>query len=255
MRLMILAGLGLATAAGMAAAQEWRANPEGSAVTTATARWESGAILFSRCEQGQLAVMIPLAVAVQGDTARVSYSFDQSAPVGETWSVSADGRTAFARNPGRFARALMNGSSLALTIAGEDAPSQRFELDLDRQAEPLARTLTACGQSLEDSRDALPLIDDPHWIQRPSTALIRNLYPLEAAAAGRSGIAHVACVARWDGVLEDCSLLSETPRGLGFGEATLGAARHHRLEPATPAGANARARRGLVHLSMRWQLG
>ena len=252
MRMMILAGLGLATVAGAAGAQEWRANADGPA-TTATARWESGAILFSRCAQGQLALLVPLAVAVQGDTARVSYSFDQGEPVGETWSVSADGRTAFARNPGRFARALMNGSSLSLTVAGQDAPSQRFELDLARQADPLARTLTACGQRLEDSRDALPLIDDPQWVERPSPAQINRLYPLAAASANQSGIAHVACVARWDGALEDCRLLSETPGGLDFGAATLAAARHHRLAPVQPTTRG--PQRGLVHLSMRWQLG
>lgn len=252
MRMMILAGFGLAAITGGASAQEWRAAADQGRVT-ATAQWESGAILFSRCDRGQLALLVPLAVTVEGDTARVSYSFDQGAPVAEIWSVSADGRTAFARNPARFARALMNASSLSLTVAGQDAPSQRFELDLDRQAEPLASTLSACGQRLEDSRDGLPLIEDPQWIQRPSPAQINRLYPLAAASANRSGIAHVACVARWDGVLEDCHVLSETPGGLDFGAATLAAARHHRLAPVAQTGAD--RRRGVVHLSMRWQLG
>jgi len=253
MRMMILAALGLSAAATGALTQEWTPHQGEDMNAGAQARWPSGAILFARCDAGQLALLAPLAAPIEGDLVRVEYGFDGADPVGESWSVSGDGRTVFARNPGRFARALMGASSLSLHVAGDSGPSQRFNLDLSDQAEPLARTLTACGERLQDPSDALPLITNPQWAQRPNAAIIRNLYPLEAAAAGQSGVAHAACVARWDGVLEDCRLLSETPRALGFGEATLGAARHHRLEPVAPQGSD--PRRGLVHLSIRWQVG
>lgn len=253
MRMMILAAVGLSAVATGAVTQEWTPHQGEGLSAAAQARWPSGAILFARCDAGQLALLAPLAAPIEGDLVRVEYAFDGADPVGESWSVSGDGRTVFARNPGRFARALMGASSLSLHVAGDSGPSQRFNLDLSDQAEPLARTLTACGERLQDPSDALPLITNPQWAQRPNAAIIRNLYPLEAAAAGQSGVAHAACIARWDGVLEDCRLLSETPRAQGFGEATLGAARHHRLEPVAPQGSD--PRRGLVHLSIRWQVG
>ena len=253
MRMMILAAVGLSVMATGSTAQEWTARQGEGLSAAAEARWPSGAILFARCDEGQLALLAPLAAPIEGDLARVEYGFDGADPVTESWSVSGDGRTVFARNPGRFVRALMGASNLSMRVAGESGPNQRFTLDLSDQAEPLAMTLTACGERLQDPSDALPLITSPRWAERPNDAIIRNLYPLDAAAAGQSGVAHAACVARWDGTLEDCRLLSETPRAMGFGEATLAAARHHRMEPVAPQGSD--PRRGLVHLSIRWQVG
>lgn len=251
MRVMMTAAILLASA-GAAAAQDWTAyNDQG--MVGAVARWPSGAILFARCDAGQLALLTPLAAPVEGGFARAEYSFNDGETAVETWSASADGRTVFARNPARFSRALMSASSLSLRVTGDDAPSQRFELNLPSDTRPLADTLNACGDTLTDSRDALPLISAPQWASRPNASVIQRLYPLEAAASETSGVAHVACVARWDGTLEDCRLLSETPPDMGFGEATLRAARRHRLEAAPQQGTD--PRRGMVHLTIRWELG
>ena len=253
MRMVIMAAAGLLASAGGAMSQDWGPYGEEQGVVGAVARWPSGAILFARCDNGRLDLLAPLAAPVEGEFALAEYSFNDGDTTVESWSASADGRTVFARNPARFARTLMSASSLSLRVTGDNAPSQRFELNLSSDTASLASTLNACGHTLTDSRDALPLISAPQWASRPNASIIRRLYPLEAAAAQTTGVAHVACVARWDGTLEDCRLLSETPPDMGFGEATLRAARHHRLEAAPQHGAD--PRRGMVHLSIRWELG
>lgn len=253
MRMWVMAVAAVLVSTGGATAQNWNPYDSDQGVVGAVARWPSGAILFARCADGRLDLLAPLAVPVGGEFAVAEYSFNDGETTAESWSASADGRTIFARNPARFARTLLSASSLSLRVTGNNAPSQRFELNLSSDTASLAQTLAACGQTLTDSRDALPLISAPQWASMPNAAVIRRLYPLEAAAAETSGVAHVACVARWDGTLEDCQLLSETPPDLGFGEATLRAARHHRLQAAPQQGAD--PRRGLVHLSIRWEVG
>lgn len=50
--------------------------------------------------------------------------------------------------------------------------------------------------------------------------------------ADGEGVVRVRCVVQDDGRFLDCRILSEQPRGLGFGERALGAARQARLDAA-----------------------
>lgn len=76
-------------------------------------------------------------------------------------------------------------------------------------------------------------IGDPRWLQRP-----RNLaayYPARAIERNVEGAVRLDCVVRVTGLL-DCSVISESPRGWGFGDAALRMARAHRMVPATRDG-------------------
>ncbi len=74
-------------------------------------------------------------------------------------------------------------------------------------------------------------------VRGPSLAELRREHPPAAFAARRGGRGEVSCVIRIDTRLEDCRLVSESPQGMGFGEAALRSARYFRFEPPTRGGA------------------
>jgi protein TonB len=68
--------------------------------------------------------------------------------------------------------------------------------------------------------DANPSVSHPDWTKAPSKAEALSLFPAQARAAGvKHGSAVVACTVALDGALTACATLSESPPGLGFGEA------------------------------------
>lgn len=74
-------------------------------------------------------------------------------------------------------------------------------------------------------------------VRGPSLNDLRREHPPAAFAARRGGRGEVSCVIRVDTRLEDCRLVSESPQGMGFGEAALRSARYFRFEPPTRGGA------------------
>ena len=77
----------------------------------------------------------------------------------------------------------------------------------------------------------------PRLIQGPTKDQLRRLHPREAFRQRLNGSARIACRIRLDMRLEDCRLVSESPQGMGFGEAALRSARSFRFEPPTRGGA------------------
>ena len=57
------------------------------------------------------------------------------------------------------------------------------------------------------------------WTAAPTAADMAAAYPEKARAQGVGGGAQLVCTAARDGALEDCEILAEAPRGLGFGAA------------------------------------
>lgn len=77
----------------------------------------------------------------------------------------------------------------------------------------------------------------PDWAAKPSGDTMARYYPEEAIDNSISGRAVVRCNVRSDTRLERCELVSESPAGMGFGEAGLKmAAREFRIRPATVDG-------------------
>jgi periplasmic protein TonB len=67
-------------------------------------------------------------------------------------------------------------------------------------------------------------------IRQASVAELRALHPQQAR--GRSGRVAVSCQVQLDTRLDGCRVSSETPPGLGFGQAGIQAAtRHYRFSP------------------------
>jgi len=70
----------------------------------------------------------------------------------------------------------------------------------------------------------------PTWLTAPTLA---QFYPQRALDADREGVAQLSCTVGAQGNLANCSVVSETPDGFGFGQAALKAAQDARLSPTT----------------------
>lgn len=101
---------------------------------------------------------------------------------------------------------------------------------------------TFCGRQDCGSEATLPdmralaeapevLIDKPRWSQAPSLIEAQAAYPLSAQAFRLGGWAMLQCRVTQVGGLEDCAVLAQEPRRLGFGAAGLKVAGSYRLDP------------------------
>jgi protein TonB len=84
------------------------------------------------------------------------------------------------------------------------------------------------GQSLAQAPDSV--ITKPNWAQLPNARDIVEYMP-NAARQGVSGRATINCRVTKAGRLRDCSVLNETPEGLGFGAAAVKMAVKFRMKP------------------------
>lgn len=74
-------------------------------------------------------------------------------------------------------------------------------------------------------------VTDRNWIRRPSAAQLAAAWPAAARQAGVRGKVVMDCMVAYDGGLQDCKVVVETPADLGFGAAALGLAGHYQLTP------------------------
>lgn len=75
------------------------------------------------------------------------------------------------------------------------------------------------------------------WTQRPSARRISELYPSRALREGVGGRVELSCSVRSNQTLA-CSVASESPAGLGFGQAALSASGSYRARPTLSDGSN-----------------
>jgi periplasmic protein TonB len=76
-------------------------------------------------------------------------------------------------------------------------------------------------------------ITAPDWLQRPRD--LARYYPRRAIERNIQGEALLDCLVSTAGTLQ-CSVISESPEGWGFGAAALRIARDHRMAPAMSQG-------------------
>jgi TonB family protein len=74
-------------------------------------------------------------------------------------------------------------------------------------------------------------LDQPDWASMPTGDQLAALFPDTAHAERASGHATMRCEVKADGTLTSCVIVSETPKGMGFGTATLRAASYFRAHP------------------------
>lgn len=75
------------------------------------------------------------------------------------------------------------------------------------------------------------MVTNPSWASRPDAEAMGEAYPNFAVNAGIDGDVTLRCVARTDGGLDLCAVVTATPTGLGFDRAGLSLSRQFRINP------------------------
>ncbi len=81
----------------------------------------------------------------------------------------------------------------------------------------------------------LQIITSPSWARRPNGADYERFWPRRARESEIEGAASLDCIVDAEGRLA-CSVTSETPPNMGFGEAAVRVARQFRMNPQTVNG-------------------
>ncbi len=84
-----------------------------------------------------------------------------------------------------------------------------------------------------------PTVLTADWLQQPDRWQIVSAGPWAIRAMSLRGAARLRCDVVATGSLESCSVLGETPRGLGFGPAALGLSGYYRMQPLPPGNGRA----------------
>lgn len=79
---------------------------------------------------------------------------------------------------------------------------------------------------------SLGTVTPPYWLAAPGASTLMSYYPPKALSDGISGIAVIQCMPSAEGSLSGCVVVAEAPRGAGFGDAAVAAARDFQISPA-----------------------
>lgn len=107
---------------------------------------------------------------------------------------------------------------------------------IKRLALVLCSLLLATAATAAEPEAPIPRITNPDWAEKPSGDDLARDYPERAARKGLGGRATIVCKVKLDGRLSDCAVVSESPPGEGFGDATLKLAAKFRMTPQTRDG-------------------
>jgi protein TonB len=97
------------------------------------------------------------------------------------------------------------------------------------------------------------VISNPTWLAKPDAVDMARYYPPRAIDRELSGAASIRCTVNARGEVGGCSVLNETPAGLGFGEAALKLSRFFKLSPRTEDGQPVDG--GVITIPIRFTLG
>lgn len=96
----------------------------------------------------------------------------------------------------------------------------------------LALALFASSAAAEDAANVEP----PAWVKKPDYEKMRSVWPRDALMRGQGGKATLECIITTRGLLEGCTVISETPEGAGFGAAALQLTPSFLLKPSKKDG-------------------
>ncbi len=99
----------------------------------------------------------------------------------------------------------------------------------------LASAAPASAAPPGDRRTAKVVVD-PSWVTKPTGEQIAQYYPAQADSARIGGRVVIECHVQTSGSATDCTVISEDPPGLGFGEAAVKLAALFKMRPKTVDG-------------------
>ncbi len=80
------------------------------------------------------------------------------------------------------------------------------------------------------------MVTNPDWLRKPTGDEVAQYYPPRAMDLGKEGSATIKCTVTSKGTVENCTVTSETPEGLGFGDAAKRMSRLFKMKPQTKDG-------------------
>jgi protein TonB len=135
--------------------------------------------------------------------------------------------------------------------AAVPTPASDKEIKLENPPSDLAGGAFDTASPAATAPTQLPAVTDALWDRLPSERAMVAAYP--AAARRRTGQAMIACLATSEMRLSRCSVVSESPAGLGFGAAALRLAPDFRLQPRSRSGQMVAGRTVHVPIAFRPQ--
>jgi TonB family protein len=112
--------------------------------------------------------------------------------------------------------------------------------------------MASSGLAAPKSEPAAPSRLQPDWLAEPSFQDLAKAYPPEALKQGVNGRTQISCSVEADGRLSACAVISETPSGMGFGQASLSLADRFRMKPEAARAAVAGGPK--VTVPIRWAM-
>ena len=135
----------------------------------------------------------------------------------------------------------------------EDRESARgFRVARSRDLAASAPSASSLEAGTTPATTPAPERTSPEWARRPSAEDMGRYFPERAQRMEVSGKATIECLVLATGDLSDCSIVSESPPDMGFGDATLRASRLFKMKPATLLGQPVDG--GKVRIPVTWNL-
>ncbi|WP_454758353.1 TonB family protein [Caulobacter segnis] len=139
--------------------------------------------------------------------------------------------------------AAQGGKLVDCKIAKEDPAGQGFGqaalsvVGYERIKTEDAAGATTAGRPVRTSFEFLaPGDSNPDWLRKPTGQQIANVFPKKAIEDGIGGKAAIACMVTVEGFLQNCKVLSESPKDYDFGLAGLQLAPQFRMTPKMRGG-------------------
>jgi len=232
---MLELGLVATAAFGLTAAQAddgWdvAADPARNLVA-AGAQFGGGVSFAVQCQAGQLTVALGGMPAA--DTAIRRFDVTRGDGASRlTWWSTHSGSPILTSTDVRAVRFLRAGGPVTFTSAAGEARPSRMQVELPTNPAGLDQVLTACGQPLEDPRDALVDVGDL-LLEGPRLEIHGDI-------SGHAQVrVEVSCIIR-DSKLADCQSDHETPAAPTVGRETARHANGYRVKVSDPVAAEGR---------------
>lgn len=180
---------------------------------------------------------------IGSDGCSVTVRFDRLAPKDIDAGTPGDGSddTLFLYHEDDLVRAILGAKSMIVEAPLYQAGNQQLRFNVAGLRWEVPKVAEQAGPALS-AAPPLPrpisFLADPKWTSKPGADDVARYYPERAQRLEASGTATIECSLTGKGTLTGCSVASEMPADMGFGDAAMKMAMLYKVAPRTPDGAS-----------------